>query len=221
MWIDVVFLVVLLYGFWQGWNQGIIGTILNLSIYAFGIVMAFKMAPVTSVLMERIFDSSHPLMFVGGFVANILVIYLIVHLATNNIENVLQRAYLGVFNRLAGGIIIGGFYVLLFSVIIWFLSQANGLSNAVRSESKTFPILEPMPGYAKGIAVRLQPLVADSWVDFNTWMNKAQNFGLEKTEGKGRVYEVPEPKKNQPLFETAPKKSAPSKPLKDSNPIEE
>ena len=220
MWIDIVFLVVLLYGFWQGWNQGIIGTILNLLIYSFGLVMAFKMAPVTSVLLEKIFNSSHPLMFVGGFVANILVIYLVVHLATNGLEQGLSRAYLGVFNRAAGAIVVSGFYLLLFSVIIWFLNQANGLSAGVCTESKTYTVLEPMPGYAKGIAVRLQPLVADSWDDFNKWMNKAQNFGLEKTEGKGRVYELPDAPKNKPLFETTPKKSTPAKPYQDSEPIE-
>jgi membrane protein required for colicin V production len=220
MWIDIVFLVVLLYGVWQGWSQGIIGTILNLGIYAFGFVIAFKMAPVTSVLLERIFDSNHPLLFVGGFVTNILLIYLIVHLATNNIEGVLNRAYLGVFNRAAGAAIIGGFYVLLFSIIVWFLNQANGISDEVRSKSMTYPVLKPLPGYAKGVAVRLQPLVADSWQDFNKWMDKAQNFGMEKTDSKGRVYELPDTPKGEPLFETAPKKSTP-KSNRDSNPIEE
>jgi len=220
MWIDVVFLIVLLYGFWQGWNQGIIGTLLNLSIYAFGIVMAFKMAPVTSVILEKVLDSHHPLLFVGGFVANILVVYLIVNLATRNIEQGLHRAYLGIFNQMAGGILVGSFYVLLFSIIIWFLAQANGLSQEIRTKSITYPILQPMPGYAKGIAVRLQPLVSDSWDDFNKWMDKAQDYGLEKTEGKGRIYEVPEPKNGKP-FDTDAPKSTPAKPVKDSNPIEE
>ena len=221
MWIDIVFLVVLLYGFWQGWSQGIIGTILNLAIYAFGIVIAFKMAPVTSVLLERILDSKHPLMFVGSFLANLLVIYLIVNLATKNLEDAIHGAYLGAVNRLMGGAFVGLFYVLLYSVIIWFLNQANGISVETKNISRTYSLLQPLPGYAKGVAVRFQPLVSDSWTDFNQWMDKAQDLGLEKTEGKGRVYELPTPTKDEPLFESKPQQSAPARTPRSSNPIED
>ena len=218
MWIDIVFLAVLLYGFWQGWNQGIIGTLMTLAIYAFGIVMAFKMASVTAIVLERLFSSDHPLMFVAGFAVNMLIIYLVVSLATNNIEHMLTRAYLGVFNRMVGGVAIGGFYVLLFSVIIWFLTQANGISTDTLSKSTTYPLLKEMPKSAKGIAVRFQPLVSDSWDDFNKWMDKAKNYGMEKTEEKARLYDVPGSDKR---FDAAPQKSPGRKPTQDSNPIEE
>jgi membrane protein required for colicin V production len=217
MWIDIVFLVVLLYGFWQGWSQGIVGTILNLAIYAFGLIMAFKMAPVTSALLEKLFDSTHPLMFVGGFAANMLLIYLLVHLATNNIEEALNRAYLGTINRLIGAGVIATFYVLLFSVLIWFFVQANGIGPKTMAESKTYPFLQPLPGYAKSIAIRFQPMAADSWTDFNTWLDKARQFGIEETSGKAKVYELPLPDKSEPLFKSEPEKS---KPIKDSSPIE-
>jgi uncharacterized membrane protein required for colicin V production len=221
MWIDIVCLVALLYGFWQGWSQGIIGTLLNLAIYAFGIVLAFKMAPVTSVILEKLLDSTHPLMFVGGFVANLLLIIILVKLATQGIENAMNGAYLGSVNRLIGGAVVGGFYVLLFSVIIWFLSQANGISSETKSISRTYPILQPLPGMAKSIAVRFQPLASDSWGDFMKWMEKAQHYGLEKTDGKGRVYELPTPDKNEPLFESKPTAPSPPPKKRDSDPIEE
>jgi uncharacterized membrane protein required for colicin V production len=220
MWIDIVFLVVLLYGFWQGWSQGIIGTLLNLAIYAFGLVIAFKMAPVTSAILERLFDSKHPLMFIAGFAANFLLIYIIVNLATKNMEDALHGAYLGMVNRLLGGAAVGAFYVLLFSIMVWFLSQANGIGSETQSQSKTYDFLKEMPKYAKGIAVRFQPLVADSWTDFNRWMDRAQDFGLEKTDGKGRVYELPKPDKDDPLFESKPKESAPP-PARERNAIED
>lgn len=219
MWIDLVFIAVSLYGFWQGWNQGIIGTILNLAVYAFGILIAFKMAPVTSVVLSQLLDSGHPLVFIGGFGLNILVIYLVVKLATNQLEELLSRAYLGAVNRLIGGALVALFYVLLFSVLIWFLNQANGISQATLQEAKSYPLLEPMPGTAKKVAVRFQPLVADAWEDFNRWLDKAQEYGNEKTQGKGRVYELPEPSKDGELFERSPKKS--TKPTSsDSAPIE-
>jgi uncharacterized membrane protein required for colicin V production len=219
MWIDLVFIAVSLYGFWQGWNQGIIGTILNLAVYAFGILIAFKMAPITSVVLSQLLDSSHPLVFIGGFALNILVIYLVVKLATNQLEELLSRAYLGAVNRFIGGVLVAMFYVLLFSVLIWFLNQANGISQTTLQEAKSYPLLEPMPGTAKKVAVRFQPLVADAWKDFNRWLDKAQEYGNEKTQGQGRVYELPESNKDGELFERSPKKS--KKPTSsDSAPVE-
>ncbi|MFN7325914.1 MAG: CvpA family protein [Chitinophagales bacterium] len=219
MWIDLVFIAVSLYGFWQGWNQGIIGTLLNLAVYAFGILIAFKMAPVTSVVLSQLLDSSHPMVFIGGFALNLLVIYLVVKLATNQLEELLSRAYLGAVNRLIGGFMVATFYVLLFSVLIWFLNQANGISPSTIREAKSYPLLEPMPGTAKKIAIRFQPLVADAWADFNRWLDKAQEYGNEKTQGKGRVYELPEPDQEGDLFERTPKKSGKSSSDR-SNPIE-
>jgi hypothetical protein len=76
-----------------------------------------------------------------------------------------------------------------------------------------------MPGTAKKIAIRFQPLVADAWADFNRWLDKAQGYGNEKTQGKGRVYELPEPDQEGDLFERTPKKSGKSSSDR-SNPIE-
>lgn len=205
-----------------GWNQGIVGTILNLGIYAFGIVLSFKMAPVTSAVLERMFDSNHPMMFVGAFLANLLFIYIIVHLATRNIEDALAGMYLGTLNRVIGATAIGGFYVMLYSILLWFLAQANGLSQKTLSESRTYPFLQPLPGHAKQIAIRLQPIAVDSWTDFNQWLDKAQKYGIEKTDGKGKVYELPEPDGKEPLFESKPSESTPARPRpQDSNPIED
>lgn len=206
MWIDIVFLVVFLYGFWQGWSQGIIGTLLNIAIYVFGIMLAYKMAPVMSSILERIFNSHHPMMFVAGFATNMLLIYLIVHLASESIEEALNRAYLGVFNRALGGVVVAGFYVLLYSVLIWFAGQANALTDTTTRESKTYPFLKDLPKGAKAVVVRVQPLAADVWDDSVDWMDKMQKYGVEKTDGKAKVYELPVEEGEEP-FETKPKDS--------------
>ena len=43
--IDILFLVALAYGFWQGFRQGIIHTVFNVAAYVFGLTIAFKMTP--------------------------------------------------------------------------------------------------------------------------------------------------------------------------------
>jgi membrane protein required for colicin V production len=211
MWIDVCFLILFVYGFWQGWSQGIIGTIFNLAIYVFGIVLAYKMAPLMSTVLEKIFDSHHPVMFVAGFAANFLVIYVIVQMASGGIENLIHGAYLGVFNRALGGVFIAAFYVLLFSILLWFGSQAQVIDAATTSKSMTYePLLKELPGRAKALVVRFKPLAFNIWDDSLKWMDTMEDYGVQKTESKAKVYELPVPGKDQQQpYETQPRNSNP------------
>lgn len=202
--IDIICLLVALYGFWQGWNNGIVGTILNLSIYVFGIVLSYKMAPITSTVLERIFDSNHPMMFLAGFGLNLLVIYIMVHLTTNGIEGALHGAYLGTFNRLAGGGVVAMFYILLYSILIWFGVQGKALSEERLARSVTYPVLKELPKQAKQLVIRFRPLAVDIWDDSVNWMDKMQEYGIERTGSDGKVYELPIPEKGEDPFETKP-----------------
>lgn len=204
--IDIIFLVVFAYGFWQGWNKGIIGTILNLTIYIFGIVLSYKMAPVTSTVLERMFNSNHPLMFVAGFAVNMLIIYLVVYLATHSMEEMIHGAYMGVVNRAAGGAFIAGFYIMLYSVLLWFAAQAAALPTDTVNQSRTYPLLKELPGKAKAMVLRFRPLALDVWDDSMNWMDRLKDYGTEKTQDKAKVYELPDPIKNneEDPFETTP-----------------
>jgi uncharacterized membrane protein required for colicin V production len=220
MWLDILFLIVLAYGFWQGWSQGIVETLLTICIYLFGIVAAYKMAPVTLPLVENIARSNHPILFVVAFGANFLLLYILIRFATESIENVLHGAYLGTFNRLFGGVLVGGFYVLLLSVLVWFLTQANGLSEETKRISQSYKIMKDMPGVAKNLAVRLQPHASDSWTRFMGWMDDVQDFGVKQTEGKARVYDLPFKSTEETPFEGEVKETKKTSRTQDSKPIE-
>jgi membrane protein required for colicin V production len=221
--IDIIFLIIFLYGFWQGWNKGIIGTILNLTIYIFGIMLSYKMASVTSTILERMFNSTHPLMFVAGFATNLLIIYFVVYLASHSLENMIHGAYMGVVNRVVGGAAIAGFYILLYSVLLWFGNQAHVLSADTLNESRTYPFLKDLPGKAKATVVRLQPLAFDVWDDSVKWMDNLQDYGTEKANTKTRVYELPDPIKGNPdnPFETQPERPKPAQPKNEGTGIVE
>jgi uncharacterized membrane protein required for colicin V production len=209
MWIDIGVLLLFVYGLWQGWQQGIISTVFNLLIYIFGIVLAYKMAPFMSTVLENIFNSHHPIMFIAGFGVNFLLIYIIVRIASGSLENVIHGAYLGVFNRAMGGALVGAFYVLLFSILIWFGDQASVLSEESKRVSLSYPVLKEMPGKAKAVVIRFKPLAFSIWDDSMKAMDKMEQIGLEKTEGKSKVYELPVPGKNEPMYETQPQTSKP------------
>lgn len=195
--IDILFLIALGYGFFQGYYLGVVSTLFNVAAYLFGIVLAFKVTPTTTNIMEAIFHSTNPMMYIAAFVVNIIFIMFILKMVAKSIEHALRAAYLGIVNQALGALLMAGFYVLICSVVVWFMVKAQFLNPQTIAESKTYPMLEPLPGKAYDMAIRFKPLAEEAWGSSMTWMDRLQQYGDEKTKnmdsGSGRIYK-PDPK---------------------------
>lgn len=208
--IDIGFIAFFAYGFWQGYNRGIISTVLNLALYVFGFVLAFKMAPVTTNIMQSMFHSDNPTMYLWGFLANLLTIMLILHYTAKGLEGAMRMAYLGVINQVAGGGVMGAFLVVVYSVLVWFGIKVRFVNDATIADSKTYHFLEPLPTKAKDFAIRMKPFALDVWGTSMNWMDRLDQYGVERTEGAGKTYRPPDDPK---AIENDP---APYKPVNPS-----
>lgn len=191
--IDIICIAVFAYGCWQGYNRGIIGTVFNLLAYVFGTVIAFKVAPLTTDLLEKLFNSQNPAMYIAAIVVNLLVIFFILRQAANGMESILEAAYLGQINRILGALLTGGFMVLVFSVLLWFLTKVQFINDTTLAQSRTYPVLEALPARAKNIAIRFRPLAEGMWDDAMRYINRLDNYSAKKTtESKPKIYEIPD-----------------------------
>lgn len=190
--IDIGFVAFFAYGFWQGYSRGIISTVLNLAMYVFGFVLAFKMAPTTSKIMASMFHSDNPTMFLAGFLVNLLTLMLLFRYTAKGLEGALRMAYLGLINQVAGGVAMGGFSVLIWSVIVWFGVKVQFINQPTIDESKTYSILEPLPGKAKDFAISMKPFALEAWGTAINWMDRLDQYGIQRSEGKDKTYRPPD-----------------------------
>lgn len=191
--IDIIFAGALILGFWQGYTRGIISTLVTILIYVFGISLSYKMASTTANILESITGSQNPLMLIAGFVLNLVVLIIILRQAAKGLEGLMELAYLGIVNQVMGGAVVAFVYVLAFSVLVWFANQGNLITQETLDQSFTYHrILEPLPGKAKNVVKRLQPMAKEMWKDSNKWMDGWRNYGIQRTESKEKVYELPE-----------------------------
>jgi hypothetical protein len=94
------------------------------------------------------------------------------------------------------------------------------LNTATLTESKTYPFLANLPSTAKNVAIRFKPVAEDLWGTSLDWMSRLEKFGIEKTGGKSKIYELPD--KNTKI-EGAPDITTPrtrSNPQEDDDGIE-
>ncbi|MCB0542900.1 MAG: CvpA family protein [Lewinellaceae bacterium] len=218
--IDLIFVIVFGFGFRHGYTQGIISTVFNVLAYLFGITLAFKITPVTTNILERMFNSNNPSMFLLGFIVNVGLIMFMLRATSRAFETALTAVYLGFFNRVLGGAIMAGLSVLIYSVLLWFAVKVQFINDATIAQSRTYPILKDIPGKAKSIAIRFKPMATEIWDSSMQWMDGVEKFGLEKTENQSQLYDVPEGE--NPDIDREPQQSAPSRqPITDDDGIEE
>ncbi len=207
--IDLLFLIVFGAGFRHGYTRGIITTVFNLLAYVFGITLAFKITPTTTNILERMFNSSNPSMFVVAFIVNVGLIMFMLRAAASAFEKALQAVYLGFFNRILGGTIMALLAVLIYSVLLWFAVKVQFINDATIAQSRTYPILKDVPGKAKAIAIRMKPFATEMWDSSLKWMDELDKFGIQKTETQPKVYQVPDNANNG--IEGEPAQSAPQR----------
>ncbi|MEZ4894649.1 MAG: CvpA family protein [Saprospiraceae bacterium] len=190
--IDILFMIGLGYGFIKGFSNGIISTLFNVAAYLFGITLAFKVTPTTTNLMEIMFNSTNPMMYIGAFLVNILVIMFIMRMVAKSLETMFRAAYLGIVNQALGALVMGAFSILVTSILVWFMVKAQFLNDETIAESKTYPLLEPLPSKAYDMATRFRPFAEEAWSSSMNWMDRLEKYGeKESTKLKdqdGKIY---------------------------------
>jgi uncharacterized membrane protein required for colicin V production len=211
--IDLICLAVMGYGFWQGFNRGIINTVFNIAAYLFGVVFSFKMTPTTTNILERLLNSDNPSLFIAAFVVNLVFVMMILRMAAKSFEATFRALYIGFLNQVVGGLVMGLLAVLIYSVLLWFFVKASLVSDATLQESRLYePYLKDLPSHARQIAERLRPLATDVWDTSLNWMDRLETYGTEKTEAQQKIYEIPDDGKG---IETEPESSQITSPPED------
>ena len=192
MTIDVACAIIFFFGFWHGYSRGIIHTIFNLLTWMFGLTLAFKMSPVMRNILQTIFDTDSDLLVLVAFAINLGFVFFLMRAIAKGIEGVLKFAFLGIFNRAVGGVATGGFYVLIFSILLYFVNMANALNENTLRESRTFPLLKEMPPKTWNLIKRFQPFAKELFNDSTDWMDRLKKEGIQRTESQQKTYRPPD-----------------------------
>ncbi len=161
--LDLIVLIIAIYGFYLGYSRGIIKTVFYVISLLFGFIAAVKFAPSTTQLLTDIFNYKSPLMYLAGFLLCLVVTILLIRMFAKFLEGVLKTAHINFVNKFFGGILLGSFLMLLLSQVFWLGEQANLITAENSADSKSYPYLRQMPDEAKKIADLLQPSFESFW----------------------------------------------------------
>jgi membrane protein required for colicin V production len=144
--IDIVCLIFLAYGFWVGYSQGIISTVLTLASYLFGVLAAMKFGPIAA---EMIFEAFPAVTSAGAFVLGVVLLFfltlILFRILARGLTGMLERVNINFINQILGGILSGLFFTFIFSGLVYFGDRSKIITDEAKADSITYPVLIQLP----------------------------------------------------------------------------
>lgn len=191
--IDILLLIFAGWGFYQGYSRGIISTFFTVFSVLFGIVAAFKLTPGAARMLETSFQLERTASFPIGFILTLVLSLFLVRMIGQFIESGLEKANINFINQTAGGILLASLYTLLFSVLLWFGTEATIVTKETSSTSMSYPYLKEFPGKMKGVYEYLKPAFKDFWQESIHFLDKLdEGKGVEETESEPNIFDLPD-----------------------------
>lgn len=148
MFIDILCLLVVGYGFYIGFTKGFVLAIFSALAWLVGLMAALKLTDIGSGLLRNWTSSKSPYIPIITFVLIFIGVVILVILFGKLIDKIISVAQLGILNKILGGIMKAALFLLMFSVLLWLLNEAAVLTPAVKSQSKLYDYTAPIaPGF--------------------------------------------------------------------------
>ena len=192
--IDLVFVIMALFGFYTGYTRGIIQTVFTFGSIFVGLLIAFKFAQHMTDFLSDMFNSDNPLMFVAGFLLSFVLTMVLIRMVARGLESILKTAHLNVVNKIIGGMFLSGVFILILSVLTWFGDEAHLIDSSTKQQSMTYPYMQQYPTQVKDVAYKLKPTFISFWNQGLDMLDKLDTTNIEKTESKDKVYDIEDEK---------------------------
>ncbi len=191
--IDVIFLLIGIWGFYQGFSRGIITTVFTVFSIVFGLMAAFKLSPAATRFLETAFHSDHPSLFIAGFLLAFLLTMILIRMVARFLEKTLRSANINFINQLAGGTLLLTLYTLVFSLLVWFGDQAHILTPQNTRDSISYPFLRTFPGKMKQVYVFLEPSFKEFWQETVRFIDRMETSSRQQDgRDKPTIFDIPE-----------------------------
>jgi membrane protein required for colicin V production len=143
MFIDIVFLLLMLMACVKGYSKGFVVALFSILGFIAGLAAALKLSAYVAERLSGTFNASGKWLPFLSFILVFVVVVLLVSLGAKLIQKSLEMVLLGWVNRLAGIVLYALLYSIFFSVFLFYAEQLHILSAQGLAASTVAPYLKP------------------------------------------------------------------------------
>ena len=143
--LDVLLGLLLLYGLYKGFKNGLFVEIASIIALIAGLYGAIHFSYIAGDYLSQNMEWNERYMNITAFIITFAIIVLVVHLAAKFLTKIADFAMLGLLNKLAGAIFGALKVAVIIGALLVFFERANSSVNLVKSETLEESILyEPI-----------------------------------------------------------------------------
>jgi membrane protein required for colicin V production len=135
MWLDILSLLFIVYGFIRGFSKGLVMSVISLVAYIVGVMLTIRFSHQVTNLLGWNDKAWAP---IAVFLLLFIAIFIVFKIVGKLIEGLLQVIALSFVNKLFGGIVGAVIALVIMSGIVWLLEFGHLINENSMSKSKVY-----------------------------------------------------------------------------------
>jgi membrane protein required for colicin V production len=169
MLLDIILLVLLILAVIKGYQRGLIVGVFSLIAIIVGLAAAIKLSTVVAEYIGKAVKISDTWLPVISFAVVFILVVLLIRLGANMIQKTVEIALLGWVNRLGGILLYVAIYLIVYSVILFYVDQLKLIQPEIIQNSVTYTFIQPWgPRVINGFASVI-PFFKDMFAELQTF----------------------------------------------------
>ncbi len=188
MLIDILFILIIGYGFYLGFSERVINTFSLGVLIVLALLLSINLAPVISNFLSPRLNVDGGIVFFLGLLISFFVGVIIIRMLITWFEGIVSKDNVTIAAKLGSGLIMGSLLLVVYGLGIEAVDKISGIDNKVKRESVTYDFARDFPNVAKRSIVSVSPVAKEFWayVSGNMEDNYRRNERYNKRSRKER-----------------------------------
>ncbi len=152
MWVDIVFLIVLVMAVIKGASRGIVMALFSFIGWFIGLAAALKLSAVVAVYLQNHTDISSKWLPLLSFILVFILVVLLIQWTGKAVEHLFDFTLLGWVNRLGGAVLYAGMFMLVGSILLFYADKMHLIKEETLSASRAYALISGLaPAIIEGV----------------------------------------------------------------------
>jgi membrane protein required for colicin V production len=143
MLLDIILLVLLILAIIKGYQRGLIVGVFSLIAIIVGLAAAIKLSTVVAEYIGKAVKISDTWLPFISFAVVFILVVLLIRLGANMLQKTVEIALLGWVNRLGGILLYIAIYLIVYSVILFYVEQVKLIQPDTIQNSVSYTFIQP------------------------------------------------------------------------------
>jgi len=163
MMIDLMAILLIVYGVYVGYTRGIIKTVFSIVSIFVGILAALTFSPMVIRGLQNALNWHPGFVFVLGFALTFVVVLGLVRFFGKKLEDTFELAKINFINKAIGGAVLGMVVLVFYSYVLFSVDKLGLLSDQNKAKSSSYSFLQTLPASTKVILDKTKPIFQGFW----------------------------------------------------------